>query len=127
MNLRFVEAFYWAVTLKSVTRAAEKLHVTHSAMSSRIAALEDERGVLLLDRRDKQFRLTIAGTRFHRHAERLLKDGEYLRELAAKGMKIHAAAESLKRELQTVGERMTADWLASAGADGKAVIDAYRQ
>ena len=72
MNLRFVEAYYWAVTLKSVTRAAEKLHVTQSAMSSRIAALEDELGVLLLDRRDKQFRLTIAGTRFHRHAERLL-------------------------------------------------------
>lgn len=72
MNLRFVEAFYWAVTLKSVTRAAEKLFVTQSALSSRIAALEAELGVLLLDRRDKQFRLTIAGQRFHRHAERLL-------------------------------------------------------
>lgn len=72
MNLRFVEAFYWAVTLKSVTRAAEKLFVTQSAVSSRIAALEEELGVLLLDRRDKQFRLTIAGQRFHRHAERLL-------------------------------------------------------
>lgn len=72
MNLRFVEAFYWAVTLKSVTRAAEKLFVTQSALSSRIASLEAELGALLLDRRDKQFRLTIAGTRFHRHAERLL-------------------------------------------------------
>lgn len=72
MNLRFVEAFYWAVTLKSITRAAEKLFVTQSALSSRIAALEAELGVLLLDRRDKSFRLTVAGTRFHRHAERLL-------------------------------------------------------
>jgi DNA-binding transcriptional LysR family regulator len=72
MNLRFVEAFYWAVTLKSVTRASEKLFVTQSALSSRIAALEAELGVLLLDRRDKQFRLTQAGTRFARHAERLL-------------------------------------------------------
>jgi DNA-binding transcriptional LysR family regulator len=72
MNLRFVEAFYWAVALKSVTRAAEKLFVTQSALSSRIAALEAELGVLLLDRRDKQFRLTLAGTRFQRHAERLL-------------------------------------------------------
>ena len=72
MNLRFVEAFYWAVSLKSVTRAAEKLFITQSALSSRIAALEAELGVLLLDRRDKQFRLTTAGTRFHRHAERLL-------------------------------------------------------
>jgi DNA-binding transcriptional LysR family regulator len=72
MNLRFVEAFYWAATLKSVTRAAEKLFVTQSALSSRIATLESELGALLLDRRDKQFRLTTAGTRFHRHAERLL-------------------------------------------------------
>lgn len=72
MNLRFVEAFYWAVSLKSITRAAEKLFITQSALSSRVAALEEELGVLLLDRRDKQFRLTTAGTRFQRHAEKLL-------------------------------------------------------
>jgi DNA-binding transcriptional LysR family regulator len=72
VNLRFVEAFYWAATLKSVTRASEKLFVTQSALSSRIAALEAELGVLLLDRRDKQFRLSTAGVRFQRQAERLL-------------------------------------------------------
>ena len=72
MNLRFVEAFYWVVSLKSVSRAAEKLYITQSAMSSRIAALEEELGVLLLDRRDKQFRLTVAGMRFFNHAQRLL-------------------------------------------------------
>jgi DNA-binding transcriptional LysR family regulator len=73
MNLRFVESFYWVVMLKSVTRAADKMFLTQSAVSSRISALEDELGVLLLDRRDKQFRLTLAGTRFFRHAERLLE------------------------------------------------------
>jgi DNA-binding transcriptional LysR family regulator len=72
MNLRFVEAFYWVVQLKSVCRAAEKLHITQSAMSSRIAALEAELGVLLLDRRDKQFRLTVGGLRFFSHSQRLL-------------------------------------------------------
>jgi DNA-binding transcriptional LysR family regulator len=72
MNLRFVEAFYWVVTLRSVTRAAEKLHLTQSAMSSRVAALEQELGTLLLDRRDKQFRVTIAGQRFFGYAEKLL-------------------------------------------------------
>ena len=72
MNLRFVEAFYWVVSLKSVSRAAEKLFVTQSAMSSRIAALEEELGVLLLDRRDKQFRLTVPGARFFTYAEKLL-------------------------------------------------------
>ena len=72
MNLRFVEAFYWVVTLRSVTRAAEKLHLTQSAMSSRVAALEQELGTLLLDRRDKQFRITVAGQRFFGYAEKLL-------------------------------------------------------
>lgn len=73
MNLRFVEAFYWVASLKSVTRAAEKLFLTQSAMSSRIASLETELGVLLLDRRDKQFRLTVAGARFFTYAQRLLE------------------------------------------------------
>jgi DNA-binding transcriptional LysR family regulator len=73
MNLRFVEAFYWVATLKSVSRAAEKLFVTQSAMSARVAALEDELGVLLLDRRDKQFRLTVAGGRFVGYAQRFLE------------------------------------------------------
>lgn len=73
MNLRFVEAFYWVASLKSISRAAEKLCLTQSAMSSRIAKLEEELGVLLLDRSDKQFKLTGAGTRFLVHANQLLE------------------------------------------------------
>ena len=72
MNLRFVEAFYWVASLKSISRAAEKLHLTQSAMSSRISTLENELGVLLLDRGDKQFRLTTAGARFLVYADKLL-------------------------------------------------------
>ena len=73
MNLRFVEAFHWAASLKSITRAAEKLHITQSAMSSRIASLEEELGVVLLDRREKQFRLTVAGQRFQLLAVKMLE------------------------------------------------------
>ena len=73
MNLRFVEAFYWVASLKSVTRAADKLFLTQSAMSSRISALEEELGVLLLDRRDRQFKLTVAGQRFFTYAQKLLE------------------------------------------------------
>lgn len=80
MNLRFVEAFYWVASLRSMTRAAEKLYLTQSAMSSRISALEEELGVLLIDRRDKQFRLTIAGARFLIYAQQLL---ELQREIKA--------------------------------------------
>lgn len=93
MNLRFVEAFYWVATLKSVTRAAEKLFLTQSAMSSRIATLEEELGVLLLDRRDKQFRLTTAGARFLTYAQRLL---ELQREAKAEMGAGEALAVSLR-------------------------------
>jgi len=72
MNLRFVEAFYWVASLKSISRAADKLYLTQSAMSSRIATLEEELGILLLDRRDKQFKLTVAGARFLVYAQKLL-------------------------------------------------------
>jgi len=72
MNLRFVEAFYWVASLKSISRAAEKLFLTQSAMSSRISTLEEELGVLLLDRGDKRFKLTTAGARFLVYADKLL-------------------------------------------------------
>lgn len=73
MNLRFVEAFLWVARLKSVTRAAEKLCLTQSAVSSRISTLEEELGVPLIDRRERHFRLTHSGSRFLVFAERLLE------------------------------------------------------
>lgn len=72
MNLRFVETFVWVARLKSITRGAEKLCLTQSAVSNRIASLEEELGVMLLDRRNAGFRLSDAGTRFLDYADRLL-------------------------------------------------------
>ncbi|MFX6759861.1 LysR family transcriptional regulator, partial [Acinetobacter baumannii] len=60
--------------------AAEKLHITQSTMSSRIASLEEELGVVLLDRREKQFRLTVAGQRFQRLAVKLLDMQRQIRQ-----------------------------------------------
>ena len=57
-------------------------------------------------------------------SERL--DGEYIKELGAKGMTIAQPSESVKKELAAIGETMTAEWLKTAGPEGQAVIDAYR-
>lgn len=57
-------------------------------------------------------------------SERL--DGEYIKELAAKGMTIAEPSDSVKKELASIGEAMTADWIRSAGPEGQAVVDAYR-
>jgi DNA-binding transcriptional LysR family regulator len=72
MNLKFVETFIWVARLRSITRAAEKLCLTQSAVSNRIAALEDELGVELINRRHPRFRLSDTGARFMDYAEKFL-------------------------------------------------------
>ena len=54
-------------------------------------------------------------------------DGEYIKELGAKGMTIAAPSDAVKKALADIGETMTAEWLKTAGAEGQAVIDAYRK
>jgi TRAP-type transport system periplasmic protein len=55
------------------------------------------------------------------------KDGEYIKELATKGMKVGNAPDALRKELLDIGQTMTAEWLKTAGEEGKAIIDAYRK
>ncbi|BBZ74786.1 hypothetical protein MANY_01230 [Mycolicibacterium anyangense] len=50
------------------TRAAGRLHVVQSALSTSIAKLERELGIALFDRTRQQIRLTPAGERFRIHA-----------------------------------------------------------
>ncbi|GAB4177624.1 MAG: TRAP transporter substrate-binding protein [Rhodocyclaceae bacterium] len=51
----------------------------------------------------------------------------YLEQLAAKGMKVEPPSPALRADLRRIGETMTADWLKSAGADGQAIVAAYRK
>ncbi len=55
------------------------------------------------------------------------KDEEFIKELAAKGVKVGTPAEALQRELRVIGTAMTADWIKAAGADGQAIVDAYNK
>jgi TRAP-type transport system periplasmic protein len=55
------------------------------------------------------------------------KDDEFLKELGAKGMKVSPPTAELKRELQAIGESMTQDWLKATGADGHAIVNAYKK
>ena len=51
----------------------------------------------------------------------------YTDQLAAKGMKVLPPSPELKAGFQKIGEQLTADWLKKAGAEGQAIIDAYRK
>jgi TRAP-type transport system periplasmic protein len=54
-------------------------------------------------------------------------DDASIKILKDNGVTVAPPSASVKAALQKIGETMTADWLASAGADGKAIIDAYRK
>ncbi len=49
----------------------------------------------------------------------------YFEQLAANGMSVEDAGPEFLEELQAIGAKMTADWLATVGEDGQAILDAY--
>lgn len=72
MNLRFVEAFLWVARLQSFKAAAEQMHTTQAAISSRIATLEEELGAKLFERDSRGVTLTHRGAGLMPLAERML-------------------------------------------------------
>jgi DNA-binding transcriptional LysR family regulator len=71
-SLKSLEMFYWAVNLKSFSRAAVKLNTTQPSISQRIAAMETLIGQPLFDRSVKPAGLTEKGHVLYAHAEILL-------------------------------------------------------
>ena len=74
-HLRTIRAIHQTGGL---ARAAETLHITQSALSHQIKGLEDQAGVELFVRRSKPMKLSAAGQRLLRLAERVLPEIEAL-------------------------------------------------
>ncbi|MFN7102022.1 MAG: TRAP transporter substrate-binding protein [Pseudorhizobium sp.] len=53
------------------------------------------------------------------------KTSAYMETLKSNGMQVVAPSDELKTGLSEVGAKLTADWLAKAGDEGKAIVDAY--
>jgi len=51
----------------------------------------------------------------------------YLDQLKAKGMKVLPPSEALATGFKKVGDQLTQDWLKKAGADGQAIVEAYKK
>ena len=51
----------------------------------------------------------------------------YLDQLKAKGMKVQPPSAALASGFKKVGEQLTQDWLKKAGAEGQAIVEAYRK
>ncbi|HWK01276.1 MAG TPA: LysR family transcriptional regulator [Xanthobacteraceae bacterium] len=73
LDFRSLETFLWVAKLRSFRGAAERLNTTQPAISMRIAQLEDDLGVKLLERDRRAVSLTEKGQLLLRHAEHLLR------------------------------------------------------
>ena len=71
-DFKAIETFLWVVTLGSFRGAAQKLNTTQPAISQRIAQLEREMGVQLLQRDRRAIAPTPAGRRLMLYAEKLI-------------------------------------------------------
>ncbi len=55
------------------------------------------------------------------------KTAWYVEQLQKNGMTVAQPSAQLKGDFQKIGQTMTEEWLKTAGADGKAIVDAYRK
>lgn len=72
MDFKSLETFLWVVTLGSFGGAARKLNTTQPAISQRIAQLESEIGVKLLQRDSRSVTPTPSGRQMMQYAEKLI-------------------------------------------------------
>nr|CAD6428748.1 C4-dicarboxylate ABC transporter substrate-binding protein [Rhizobium sp. Q54] len=55
------------------------------------------------------------------------KTAAYMETLKSNGMQVLAPSEELKSGLAEVGTKLTEDWLAKSGDEGKTILDAYKK
>jgi DNA-binding transcriptional LysR family regulator len=76
LNLNDVYFFVQAVDSQGFAPASRRLGIPKSTLSKRVAALEAELGVRLIQRSSRRFVLTEIGQDFHRHAAAMLIEAE---------------------------------------------------
>ncbi|WP_312538292.1 MULTISPECIES: LysR family transcriptional regulator [Achromobacter] len=82
MNLKQLEHLLAVAEAGSFSRAAERLHLTQSALSRSVRLLEEDLGALLLDRMGKRTELTPLGQTVAGRARRILFESAELRRSA---------------------------------------------
>jgi DNA-binding transcriptional LysR family regulator len=89
MDLRQLEMFCTVAETSSFTKAGEKLHVSHSAISRQVKLLEDELQVALFARANKRVFLTESGKELLSHAATIFEEvTSAVRSVSQKSTKI---------------------------------------
>jgi DNA-binding transcriptional LysR family regulator len=97
LNLEQLKTFIEVVRLGSFSEVAKKLAITQPAVSFQIQKLEQELGIRLIDRSQRNIALTAAGKRLLIFAER-----------------IHSEREQLQQDLEQIREVVSGELLVAA-------------
>jgi DNA-binding transcriptional LysR family regulator len=81
VNIRFLETVLWLAQLRTIKATADRLSITHTAISSRIAAIEQDLGVRLFVRSGQGFEPTPDGQRFIEEASKIVESYQRLRRV----------------------------------------------
>lgn len=76
--LNQIRYFQAVVECNSFTKAAEKCHISQSAISQQIQSLENELGVTLIQREKRKLKITRPGEYFYRKTKELLDEYEQI-------------------------------------------------
>ena len=125
-----VEAFMTSSSTGYDARVYEqvKYYYTTNAWLPKNAVIVNKRAFDALDKPTQEAVLKVAAeaeTRGWKLSEQ--KDKEYIDGLKKNGMNVLAPSAELKAGMVAVGDTMLKEWLQKAGADGQAIVDAYRK
>jgi len=76
MNIEMLQYFQYIAKYKNITKAAKHFYISQSTLSRHIMALENEIGVKLFERNNKQVELTGAGEVFYNDCDSFVKHME---------------------------------------------------
>lgn len=83
MNIRDLEYLIALAEFKHFRKAADSCHVSQPTLSGQIRKLEDELGIVLLERTSRKVLFTQAGMLLVEQAARVLKEVKHLRDMAS--------------------------------------------
>ena len=116
IELRHLKAITCLHDTGSITLAATRLHLTQSALSHQLAALENDLGTALFVRQQRPLKLTEAGQALLQAAQKVMPEIDLARQRIARWK-----AAGVSRELRIAVECHTCyDWLMPA-------MDAFRE
>lgn len=99
-----------------------------SAWLPRNATVVNKKAFDALDKATQDAVLTAANAAEERGwAASSSKDAAYIKDLGKNGMLTGQPTDEIRDGLNKIGATMTEEWLKTAGAEGKAIIDAYRK